>query len=100
MAFDPAAYPPVLPKDMASIKWANPGLMVSDFLQYVYGFAGLALLFMLILGGFDIMTSQGNPEKVKTGNSRIMNALIGFLIVFLSYAIVKIVELMLDIKIF
>jgi phosphate starvation-inducible membrane PsiE len=68
------------------------GAIFGDVLSYVYVFAGLALLLMLISGGFGLMTSAGNPDKLKSGYGRITSALIGFLIVFVSYIVVKIME--------
>ena len=54
--------------------------------------AGLVLLLMLIVGGIGLMTSGGNPDKMKAGYGKITSALIGFLIVFVSYMVVQIVE--------
>ncbi len=75
------------------------GAIFGDVLSYVYVFAGLILLLMLISGGIGLMTSGGNPDKMKAGYGRITSALIGFLIVFISYIVVKIVESILGVAI-
>jgi len=64
----------------------------NGLLGYIYVAAGLVLLLMLITGGIGLMTSGGNPDKMKAGYGRITSALIGFLIVFVSYIVVQVVE--------
>ena len=89
----------VLPKeptrftDVGSIIGGKNGL-----LAYIYIFAGLALLLMLILGGIGLMTSAGNPDKSKVAFGRISGALIGFLIIFISYMVALVVEKLLGVK--
>ena len=78
---------------------SNVGAIFGDFLSYAYVFAGLILLIMLITGGIGLMTSAGNPDKMKAGYGRITSALIGFLIVFVSYVVMKIVEAIFGIEI-
>jgi phosphate starvation-inducible membrane PsiE len=78
---------------------SNVGTIFGDVLSYVYVFAGLILLLMLISGGIGLMTSAGNPDKMKSGYGRITSALIGFLIIFISYIVVKIVESILGVAI-
>jgi len=82
-------------------KFANSNVaqIMSALLPYIYVFAGLILLVMLIFGGIGLMTSGGNPDKMKAGYGRITSAVIGFLIIFISYVIVKIVETMLGVAI-
>lgn len=71
---------------------AKLGLILGDLLPYIYVIAGLLLLVLLIAGGFGLMTSAGNPDKMKAGYGRIKSALIGFLIVFVSYMVVLLVQ--------
>jgi hypothetical protein len=77
----------------------NIGNIFSALLPYLYVAAGIILLIMLIVGGLGLMTAAGNPDKMKAGYGKITNALIGFLIVFISYFVVQIVETILGIKI-
>lgn len=83
-------------------KFANKNIadIFNDLLPYIYVFAGLILLVMLIMGGLGLMTAAGNADKMKAGYGKITNALIGFLIIFVSYFVVQLVELILGIKIF
>lgn len=75
------------------------GGLVSNLLPYILGFAGLCLFVMLIWGGITLMTAAGDPGKSKEGYGRITAGLIGFLIIFVSYFVVQIVEVVLGVKI-
>lgn len=77
-----------------SFKNATIGEIIGKLLPYVYVVAGLILLLFLISGGIGLMTSAGNPDKSKAAYGKITGALIGFLIIFVSYFIAKIVEVM------
>ena len=75
------------------------GDIFSALLPYIYGIAGIILLFMLIFGGIGLMTAAGNPDKIKAGRGRITAAIIGFFIIFVSYFIVQLVEIALGVQI-
>ena len=75
------------------------GFLMSKLLPFVYTFAGLCLLVVLISGGLTLMTGAGDQNKVKEGYGKIQAGLIGFLIIFVSYFIVQIVELILGVSI-
>lgn len=87
-----------LPGDPLKNKFSSPAAVIGGLLPYVYVIAGLILLLMLVSGGIQLMTSGGNPDKTKNGYGRITAALIGFLIIFLSYIIAKTVEVILGVK--
>jgi len=82
-------------------KFANNSLgeIISQLLPYIYGFAGLALFVMLIVGGITLMTAAGDPGKSKDGYGKITAGLIGFLIIFVSYFVTQIIEVVLGVKI-
>ena len=82
-------------------KFANAKVadVINALVPYIYVFAGIVLLFMLISGGIGLMTAAGNPDKIKAGQGRVTAGLIGFLIIFISYFVVQIVELILGISI-
>ncbi|MEI8067583.1 MAG: hypothetical protein WCG91_01350 [Candidatus Shapirobacteria bacterium] len=89
-----------LPADPLATKFPNVGSLVGQALPIVYTIAGLALLVVLISGGVTLMTAAGNPDKAKEGYGKITGGLIGFLIIFISYFVVQIIEVMLGVKIF
>jgi hypothetical protein len=60
-------------------------------LNWALGIAFVAAVIFLIYGGFRYILSGGNEEAAKTGRTAMFNALIGIVIVVLSYVIVQIV---------
>ena len=68
----------------------NVGGLIGNMLPYIFGAAGLALLVYLVLGGLQIMTSQGDPKAMQAAQAKITNAIIGFIIVIFAYVIVQI----------
>ncbi|MDO8551429.1 MAG: hypothetical protein Q7S03_02005 [bacterium] len=68
------------------------GGVISDFLPFLFVFAGIILLLYLIWGGFILMTSGGDPKSINSGKGKITNALLGFLIIFLTYWLVQLLQ--------
>ena len=52
---------------------------------------GIAILF-IIIGGFQYITSGANPEGVKKGKATVVNAIIGLILILLSYVIVVVIS--------
>jgi hypothetical protein len=75
------------------------GGIISILLPYIFVLAGLALLLMLIFGGFQLMTSAGNPKGMESGKNKVMYALVGFLIIFASFWLVKIFQVILGLPV-
>lgn len=74
--------------------------VVSRALLFIFPIAGLILLMMLIFGGFSMLTSGGNPEKMQKGQGMIVNAVVGFIIIFVAYWILQILQDVLGIGIY
>ncbi len=66
------------------------GNIVSRALPLVFAFSGMALLLIIMKGGFTLLTSAGNPKRIESGKQQITTAIIGFFIIFLAYWIVQI----------
>jgi len=88
-----------LPTDPLASKFSDVGSIVTTLLPYVYVVAGLILLVMLIAGGITLMTAAGNPDKIKSGYGRITSALVGFLIIFISFIVAQLVEIIFGVAI-
>ncbi len=56
--------------------------------QWVLGFLALIAVIMILIGGFQWLTSAGNEEKVASAKKIISAAVIGLIIVLLAWAIV------------
>lgn len=66
--------------------------------QYIFVIAGLALLLYLLYGGFQMMTSGGDPGALKEAQAKITNAIVGFVIIFVAYWLVQLVGVAFGIK--
>lgn len=75
------------------------GDIISFLLRYIFTFAGLILFIYLIIGGFGLLTSAGDPKAVESAKGKITNAVVGFFIIFISYWLVQILEIIFGIEI-
>lgn len=66
--------------------------VVNVILPFIYGLAGILLFLFLVWGGYDYLLSGGNAEKVKAGQAKITSALIGFVLLALSYLAVRVIS--------
>ena len=90
-----------LPTDAVTNKFSSIGSLLggsSGLLAYVYIIAGLCMMVVLIRGGIILMTAAGNPKKSAEGYGDITAAVIGFAIIFLSYIIAQLVQVVLGVK--
>lgn len=55
---------------------------------YLFGFIGALALLFFVYGGFILIMSQGNQEKVKQGTGAMTAAIIGLVISFSAYALI------------
>jgi len=86
-------------QDQLDPKFTNLGSVVSEALKYVFPFAGLILFFMLIAGGFQMMTAAGNEESIQKAQKKITYAVIGFVVIFISFWLIKLLETILGVSI-
>ncbi|MDD5074202.1 MAG: hypothetical protein PHU92_03470 [Candidatus Shapirobacteria bacterium] len=83
-------------------QFSSIGELISTILPNVYVLAGIILLFFLIFGGLAVIlgASKGNKEQVEKGKKVLTGTLVGFLVIFASYWIVQILEILTGVKIF
>lgn len=82
----------------ADIKAASLGLIVSELLKYLFPVAGLLLFAYLVMGGFSYLTSGGDPKAMEQAKGKVTNAIVGFVIIFVAYWLVQILEFMFGLK--
>jgi hypothetical protein len=70
----------------------NPTGWISSFLPTFWVIAGFILFIYMIAGGFMIISSSGDSKKADAGKEALTNAIIGFVIIFASYWIIQIIE--------
>ncbi len=61
--------------------------VVGNIVTIVLSLLGLVAVVLIIIAGFQWMTSAGNEEKVKNAKKLMGSALIGLIIIVLAYAI-------------
>lgn len=65
--------------------------LVSNVLSGILGVVGAIALVMMVIGGITWMTSAGNADRVRRGRDTLLWAILGLVVIFLSYAIVRFV---------
>lgn len=61
---------------------------IITMLNYFLTFIGILLVMIIVYAGFNIIVSQGEEEELTKGRTMIVYAIIGVVIIFLSYTIV------------
>jgi len=65
------------------------GCLYTDVVQL----SGICALLMIVIGGFEWLTSAGDPTKISSAKEKITEAIIGLLIVLASYLILTVIGL-------
>jgi Type IV secretion system pilin len=65
------------------------GPLVGSLLQFIFVIAVLVALFFLVYGGFRWLVSGGDKTQVAAAREHIVAAIIGLVIIFLSYFILS-----------
>lgn len=89
----------LLPNQAKATALSTPKGFISELLPYLFTFAGLILFVMLIWGGFEMLSGASDPKAQDNGKQRIMNAVIGFILLFCSYWLAQIVQAIFGINI-
>lgn len=58
-------------------------------IKFLLGFSAVGALAFFIIGGIILLTSRGNPEKVKAGKDSIVWAIIGLFVAFTSFILLR-----------
>lgn len=66
-------------------------VVFSNIVDWAIGLAGLAAVFFIIFAGFKFLTSGGDPKQVEGARKTLTFAIAGLIIVFLAFAIVKLI---------
>ncbi len=94
-----AANPLTLEGDGSIAANATPGDILTRALSFLFPLAGLALFAMLVWAGFEILAGA-TSKKVDAGQQRATAAIIGFILLFVSYWIIQLLEIVFEIAIF
>lgn len=69
----------------------DPPAIAATLINMLLGLLGLLMIVYFVYGGYLIMTSAGNEEKVSKGKHVIRNAVIGLVLILSAYAIARLV---------
>jgi hypothetical protein len=67
-------------------------------INYLIGFIGIFTIFRIVVSGFQMIISAGNEGMLKSAKSGLQNAIIGLLLVMLSYVIVNTIFELFDVQ--
>ena len=68
------------------------GDVLTFIIRFFFIIAGLVAMLYLLLGAFAWITSGGNKESVDKARDKIMNAVIGIILIFAVLAVVGLIE--------
>ena len=83
----------------ANTAYPDAGVLVDNILPNIYVAAGLVIFVMVAIGGFMIVTNAGKPDKAADGNKIITSAIIGLVVLFASYWIIQIIQVITGVNI-
>lgn len=69
---------------------SNLGKVIGSFITFGFVIVGLIALAFLVWGGIKWLVSQGEKNEVEAARNHIVNAIIGLIVIFLSYLVVNI----------
>ncbi|MCL4374715.1 hypothetical protein M1523_02540 [Patescibacteria group bacterium] len=69
------------------------GDVVNRLVTFIYPLAAGVLFLIIVWGGYDFLTSQGAADKIKSAQAKITAGIIGFVLLLVSYLLVKLVAL-------
>ena len=72
---------------------------ITNFVTIAFGVGIVVLFFMLIWGGITFITARGDKEAIQRGSKTIFNAIAGIVILFSTYAILRLIAMLFGIDI-
>lgn len=91
--------PLVMTGSTAAEELSTPGGVIGRLLELIFPLAGLMLFLLLVWGGFEILVSAASQKGVEAGKNRITAAIVGYLLLFATYWIVQILEVVFGIAV-
>lgn len=78
------------PTTFTPARFGNLSSFINIIIPLLMSAAAIVFLFMLILGGYTILTAGGNPENIKKAQKIFQFSIVGLFIIVCSYLFVKI----------
>lgn len=80
-------------------EYSGAGSLINNILPNIYIAGGVIIFFMILFGGFTIIANAGSPDKIKDGTKTITSAIMGLLVLFGSYWIIQIIQVVTGVSI-
>ncbi|MBU1890579.1 pilin [Patescibacteria group bacterium] len=64
-------------------------LLFMNLINFFLGLVSLLAMYYFIMGGFTLMISSGQPEKIQAGKGIIVNALVGIFCVLAAWVLIN-----------
>ncbi len=77
----------------------TPSGIIARALSFLFPLAGFILFIMIVWGGFEMLSQAATKKSMDAGRQRVTAAIIGFVLLFASYWIMQIVEVVFDVVI-
>lgn len=91
LAVDPRGSLQEAARDTGLVSDKEPVEIIVEIINVLLYFLGSIVIVLILWAGFKWMTSAGNADAVKKSRETIINAVIGLIIIFASYAILNFV---------
>lgn len=78
---------------------STPRGIISRALTFAFPLAGIILFVMIVWGGFEIVSGAATKKSLDAGKQRVTAAIVGFILLFSSYWLAQIVEVVFGIRI-
>lgn len=85
--------------DFSALEKVTAPNIISGAISLVLIITSLVFFFILILGAFKWITSNGDEKKIAAARAQITNALIGVILIFSVWAILSLINTLFGIKI-
>lgn len=69
-----------------------PSEIINKFLPPIFSILGFITVIMIVISAIQFISSSGNPESAAAARGRLTYAIVGFVIIVLSYVILQIVN--------
>lgn len=65
--------------------------LIINIIRIMLMFAGIIAVVFVIIGGYMYITSGGNAEQAEKGKNTVVNAIVGIVMIILSYVIINVI---------
>ena len=80
-----------MPSGDEAIELSCIGAIFVNIVNALFYFAGAAVLFIIIYGGYLFVTSSGNPQQVERAKHTLTYAILGLGVILLSWVILRVI---------